>query len=205
MAVLGATNPPDNRGQILRYRLNPVSVAGELIGTPVNGYPPLGSVAWIRSAGAITGDYNSDGTVDAEDYGKWRANFGKWVAKGGGADGNSNGIVDAADYAIWRDAVAQGIGAGAVINAPEPAALMLTILALLAASAQRRSRTHLVAPSSPDPNRTPTKRLPPRAGRRLGFTLVELLVVIAIIGILVALLFPAIQSSRGRQPHGVLQ
>ncbi|HEX2477556.1 MAG TPA: hypothetical protein VHK01_22560 [Lacipirellulaceae bacterium] len=139
VAVLGATNPPDNRGKILRYALNEGSIAGTLLDTLVDAYPPMGSIAWIRSPDAITGDYDSDGTVNAADLTKWRADFGKWVAKGGGADGNGNGIVDTADYVVWRKAFGIDASPGNLSAVPEPGiAISLLLTAMIVGSTCRR-------------------------------------------------------------------
>lgn len=140
LAVLGPTNPPDNRGQILRYALAEGSVAGTLVDTLVDTYPPLSSLAWIRSANAIPGDYNSDGQVNTSDFAKWQSNFGKWVAKGGGADGTGDGVVDAADYVFWRNLVAGGSGPSVILTVPEPVAIHLLLWGILLDTWLRKRR-----------------------------------------------------------------
>lgn len=122
LSLLGLTYPPDNRGALLRYDLD-----GNLLETVADGLPGIGALAWINSADAVAGDYNSDGDVDELDYNKWKADFGKWVAKGGGADGNGDGIVNAADYTVWRDNFAP-IATELAAAVPEPnAALLLSL------------------------------------------------------------------------------
>lgn len=55
------------------------------------------------SVTSISGDYNSDGTVDAADYTNWRDTLGSSVTAFSGADGNGNGTIDQGDYSVWRD------------------------------------------------------------------------------------------------------
>lgn len=143
VAVLGATQPsfpPDpptqTYGTLLKFDLD----GGDQIQTILSDQTPFSSVAWIKSANAIPGNYDSDsgGMVDSADYDKWRTDFGKTVAKGGGADGNGNGFVDAADYVLWRKMLpAAGSSDGGGVPEPSTAALM-ALAALLAFGFQRR-------------------------------------------------------------------
>jgi sugar lactone lactonase YvrE len=136
VSALGLTYPPDNRGAIHRYTLD-----GQYVEQVAGGLPAIGAVAWIASLDAVRGDYDENGTVEAADYNKWQADFGKWVAKGGGADGSGNGVVDAADYVVWRDALGGAVAASAAA-VPEPAAGLLAIVAGAVAlvSQARRAR-----------------------------------------------------------------
>jgi hypothetical protein len=130
VAVLGLTNPPDNRGAVLRYNL----LGGDPIQTLVNMQTQIGSIAWIANPNAVIGDYNGNLTVGPEDYVKWKDDYGKWVAKGGGADGNGDGIVNAADYTVWRNALGgpnEG-GGSALNNVPEPSAVLLVCVTAIA-------------------------------------------------------------------------
>jgi hypothetical protein len=81
------------------------------------------------------GDYNADGSVNAEDYSQWRATFGSRTRLA--ADGNNDGSITAADYVIWRKHVAAGSTA-TMIAVPEPCSAALTVAMMLVFVARRR-------------------------------------------------------------------
>ncbi len=121
---------------------SPAINAGNSAGAPpadLTGLPrPAGGAIDIGAYeyGALAGDYNRDGQVDAGDYVAWRKSLGSAVTRYSGADGDGSGIIDQADYARWR----AGFGATAAAAAgtsldpravPEPQTMTLLCLALM--------------------------------------------------------------------------
>jgi parallel beta-helix repeat protein len=106
---------------------------GDLAGLPrpAGGAFDIGAYEF----GALSGDYNRDGRVDARDFIIWRDTLGTMVSRYSGADGDGSGVIDQADYARWRAGFgvtadrASGSLQGPAI--PEPAAFELVCLTLL--------------------------------------------------------------------------
>ena len=84
------------------------------------------------------GDYDFDGEVDGDDLLVWQNSIGSTV--NAEADGNGNGIVDAADLAIWRANYGASAIASSLATVPEPSAIALACLALLATLHRRPLR-----------------------------------------------------------------
>jgi DNA-binding beta-propeller fold protein YncE len=135
VSVLGETNPPDDRGALLRYDLN-----GNLLETIESDLQPIAGVDYTPDPDTLLGDYDGDDSPgESGDYNKWRADFGKFVAAGNGADGSRNGVIDAADYIIFRkNAAGSASGAGV----PEPTSVAGVMFALYAMLGVRNRRSH---------------------------------------------------------------
>lgn len=86
---------------------------------------------------ALIGDYNADGFVDAADYTVWQDAAGTSVAAYAGADGNGDGVVDDGDHAVWAAHYGASLEAAMVQAVPEPAGVVLTVLALVAGGRRR--------------------------------------------------------------------
>jgi hypothetical protein len=105
---------------------------------------PSGLAVGVTIEYTMDGDYSGSGAVDLADYRLfWRSTFGSPTFLL--ADGSLNGSVDAADYVLWRDSLGQSVPsapfaagtggvAGNLTTVPEPASLLLILLALAATS-----------------------------------------------------------------------
>jgi fibronectin-binding autotransporter adhesin len=94
-------------------------------------------IALTVASVALIGDYNGDGFVDAADYTVWQDAVGTSVAAYVGADGNGDGVVDDGDHAVWAAHYGASLEAAMAQAVPEPAGVVLAVVALVAAGRRR--------------------------------------------------------------------
>lgn len=97
----------------------------------------------------VTGDFNADGVVDADDLTRWSANFGVTgsglLAQG---DANRDRAIDGADFLLWQRnlGTTSAVGGSATL-VPEPTAAIQALAVALCAVGRNRARKQVNAVS----------------------------------------------------------
>jgi hypothetical protein len=118
--------------------------AGKIQRTVMSGILPffqdvligLASPTAIVIIPTLPGDFNGDGTVDADDLTQWQGDFGVNDESDADGDGDSDG----ADFLIWQEQY--GVAPAAVSTSaaiPEPATVVLLVLAVGICVKRRRT------------------------------------------------------------------
>jgi len=99
-------------------------------------------VVEIGAPEGLPGDFNGDSRVNAADYTVWRNNLGAPDESSLHGNGDNVGGVDPGDYDLWKMHFGSGSGAGgnnlSGAPVPEPAAIVLCLLASVGAANIRR-------------------------------------------------------------------
>ena len=143
----------------LEFRLGRREKDAEIDAFVLHLNPSLSDAELDALFAVLEGDYNGDGLVDVNDYAVWRDTLGQTTGDLS-ADGDGSGVIDQADYDLWKANFGETAVAGSLTSAlspslgpvpeglatqsaaPEPAGLLLMVLALIGA-APNRSRNHL--------------------------------------------------------------
>lgn len=105
----------------------------QIVFTNLAGDLLTGTVNYIDT-GALLGDYNGNGIVDAADYTVWRDNLGAGDEAAFAPGSGNGGGIDATDYDFWRNrygsTLAPTVGSAEV---PEPSVAVLALIGVASA------------------------------------------------------------------------
>ncbi len=112
-----------------RYGSGDTEIAGSVL------YEPF-----VPNVGAVAGDYNGNGVVDAADYTVWRNHLGQTFQLTNEGPGQTPGMVTPEDYSFWKThfgETASGSGAAAQRAVPEPSTWCLLLTLTIAVCGSR--------------------------------------------------------------------